>query len=286
MAELVARDGLVLRRSDLLAGGMRPKQITRAVRAGHLLRLRRDRYMATPYAGVDQAVRIGGRLACVSLLASLGVFVFDSSVLHVHVERSMSRLRSPVGGGTPIADLDRSSTRLHWWPLQSDGHTLGAVAFSDAVAQAVRCQPSRHAVATLDSVLHRGLMSRSDVEDVVASLPKRYRFVSGLIDASAESGPETLMRLILRQLGLRFETQARIEGVGRVDFLVEGWLIIECDSKAHHEGWTMQRRDRRRDLAAAQRGYVTLRPLAEDLFHAQGEVVAAVRGLIRTRRSR
>jgi very-short-patch-repair endonuclease len=39
--------------------------------------------------------------------------------------------------------------------------------------------------------------------------------------------------------------------VGRVDFLVEGWLIIECDSKAHHEGWDKQRRDRRRDLAAA-----------------------------------
>ncbi|HCJ49772.1 MAG TPA: hypothetical protein DHW40_10665 [Microbacterium sp.] len=241
--------------------------------------------MARPYAGVDRAVRIGGRLACVSVLASLGVFVFESSVLHVHVERSMSRLRAPDGGGAPNVDRDRS-TRLHWWPLRSDEHTLGVVALSDAVAQAVRCQPPRHAVATLDSILHRGLMSRNDVEDSIASLPKRYRFVRRLIDASAESGPETLMRLILRQLGLRYETQVPIDGVGRVDFLVEGWLIIECDSKAHHEGWTMQRRDRRRDLAAAQRGYVTLRPLAEDLFHAQGEVVAAVRGLIRTRRSR
>ena len=74
------------------------------------------------------------------------------------------------------------------------------------------------------------------------------------------------MRLILRSLGLAVEIQVTIDGVGRVDMVVDGWLIIECDSRAHHEGWDAQQRDRRRDLAAAALGYTTIRPLAEDIL--------------------
>ncbi len=278
--------GEVLSRADLLAAGMRPKHITRAVRAGGLLRLRRDRYMLVPHAGIDRAVRVGGRLACVSRLALLGVFVFDSSRLHVHLDRSMSRLRAPDDGRRALDVADRSETVLHWWPLCDDADSLGVVGVADALAQAVRCQDARSAVATVDSVLHLGILSWIEVRDVFAALPPRYATILRLVDPSAESGTETFMRLILRQLGLRYETQVEIPGVGRVDFLVEGWLIIECDSKAHHEGWDKQRRDRRRDLAAARLGLTTLRPLAEDLLYDRAPVSEAVRGLITARRRR
>ncbi|WP_054680942.1 DUF559 domain-containing protein [Microbacterium sp. No. 7] len=70
-----------------------------------------------------------------------------------------------------------------------------------------------------------------------------------------------------------------------MDFVVDGWLIVECDSKAHHEGWDRQREDRRRDLAAAALGYTTIRPLAEDLFHRPDIVLAAVRGLVAAHRA-
>lgn len=269
--------GTVMTRADLLALGIRPKQITRAVRQGELLRLRRDRYMVQPIAGIDRAVRIGGRLACVSLLAALGIFVLDDRRLHVHADPTMSRMRSPDDRQTPFSPRD--DVVLHWSSLRVNEPGLAAVSLADGLAQAVRCQEARAAVATVDSVLHQRLLTVADVHDVFAGLPTRYRAILRLADASAESGPETLMRLILRQLGLRFETQVLIPGVGRVDFLVEGWLIVECDSKAHHEGWEKQRADRRRDLAAAELGYVTLRPLAEDLFHRRDAVAAAVRGL-------
>lgn len=139
-------------------------------------------------------------------------------------------------------------------------------------------------MATLDSVLHLGILTWDEVRDVFTHLPARYRPLLRLVDGIAESGPETLVRLMLRQLGLRYEAQVEIAGVGRVDFVVEGWLIIECDSKEFHEGWAKQRRDRKRDLAAARLGFVTLRPLAEDVMYRPEEVLDALRGLARGRR--
>ncbi|MEV4687582.1 type IV toxin-antitoxin system AbiEi family antitoxin domain-containing protein [Microbacterium sp. LWH3-1.2] len=283
MQAVEARHDQVLTRADLIGAGIRPKQITRAVRDGRLLRVRRDRYMvAASASGVDRAVRIGGRLACVSALVLLGVFVLDGSLLHVHLERTMSRLRSPDDPRRPLHLGSRTSLVLHWWPLRETPATLGCVSLFDAVAQAVRCQPVRAAVATVDSLIHLGLMSRAELLDVFDVLPERYRVILRLSDGIAESGPETFVRLMLRQAGLRYEAQVKIRGVGRVDFVVEGRLIIECDSRAHHEGWDKQRRDRKRDLAAAAHGYATLRPLAEDIMYSPEEVRAAVCGLLRT----
>ncbi len=88
------------------------------------------------------------------------------------------------------------------------------------------------------------------------------------------------MRLMLRMLGCRVEPQVELVGIGRVDFIVDDWLIIECDSEAHHSGWDAQKRDRRRDLAAASRGYTTIRPIAEDILHRPEEVVTTLRAIL------
>lgn len=138
----------------------------------------------------------------------------------------------------------------------------------------------RDAVATLDSAWHLGLITEIDIAEVFALLPRRYRRLRQLHDRRSESGPETLMRLLLRGLGRDVEIQVDIAGVGRVDFVVDGWLIIECDSKAYHEGWDAQRRDRRRDIAAAVRGYTTIRPLAEDILFNYEEILEQVRAIL------
>ena len=88
------------------------------------------------------------------------------------------------------------------------------------------------------------------------------------------------MRLMLRGLGCQIEVQVVIPGVGRVDFVVDGWLIVECDSKAHHEGWESQKRDRARDLAAAGLGYTTVRPIAEDILHRREQTLAAMKAVL------
>ena len=78
-------------RQLLLAVGAHSRMLTAAVRGGALIRVRRDHY-ALP--GTDskvlRAVRIGGRLACASALRNDGIFGFDDTNTHVHLEREAS----------------------------------------------------------------------------------------------------------------------------------------------------------------------------------------------------
>lgn len=250
------------RRTDLVAAGITGRQITAAVREGRLLRLRRDRYApAGTHPHVCAAVRWGGRLDCVSLLALLGVFVRESIALHVQLPPDASRVPRPSRSAGVVR---------HWRPTAAPGDAA-LVPVDEALCAAVRCQQPRDAVATLDSAWHLGLIDETALAGVFARLPHRYRPLRALLDGRAEAGTETLVRLMLRGLGCRVELQVRIDGVGRVDLLVDGWLIVECDSEAHHGSWQQHKKDRRRDAAAIARGYTPMRLLAEDiLFHPDG----------------
>ncbi|WP_205791368.1 hypothetical protein [Microbacterium sulfonylureivorans] len=265
------------RRRELRALGWTDRALAEAVADGRLLKPRANAYV-TPGVHRDlvDACAAGGRLACVSELARLGVFVLEGDALHVHLHQNRARSLKT-----------NRRLRRHWGRLRRRPHPdSAAVEVFDAVVQAVRCQPPRAAVATLDSALRLGLLHPDDLDALFESLPVRHRVLRRLIDERAESGPETLVRLILRSLGASFEVQVEIDGVGRVDFVVDGWLIIECDSHAFHSSWEEQRRDRRRDQAAAARGFATYRPIAEDIMWHAGDVRAAIVGLLRTGRLR
>ncbi|MBN9181277.1 MAG: DUF559 domain-containing protein [Microbacterium sp.] len=263
-----------MRTRHLRTRGLTERQVRAAVGEGRLVRLRAGAFCP---AGTDQscieAGRLRGRLTCVSELRRLGVFVRDVQTLHVHIERTAARL--------PDIHVRH---RVHRDVLRRRPHPEAlSVEVLDALVHAVLCQDPRASVATIDSALHLNAIHRDDLDELFAALPRRYRRLRGLLDSRAESGPESLMRLILRSLGCSFEVQVPIEGVGRVDFLVEGWLIIECDSREHHSSWDEQRRDRRRDQAAASLGYATYRPIAEDIMWRPELVRAAVFGLRSTR---
>ena len=104
------------------------------------------------------------------------------------------------------------------------------------------------------------------------------RLVSSGTLIRARQGPVAVVSAA--RLGVRLDC---IEGVGRVDFVVDGWLIIECDSRAHPEGWAKQKRDRERDLAAAALGYTTIRPIAEDIFGRPGHILEQIRRALASR---
>ena len=261
---------LLFRTSDLRSAGLSRRQIagrSRPMRwfgrgAVSIFRRPLRRRSGAP-------LTVGGRLACVSVLARIGVFVLSNDTVHVHLPRSASRLRDTG-----------QRVRLHWASLCREPHPRSArVEVMDALIQSTNCQSPRAAVATLDSALHLRLIDESDLDEIFAHVAPRRRLLRRHVDGRAESGPETLVRLIARALGFDVQLQVVIGGVGRVDLVLDGWLVVECDSEAHHGGWAAQKRDRRRDLALAALGYATLRPIAEDILYHPEVVVAALRGL-------
>lgn len=273
-------------RIDLLQRGWTPRRLTDAVNSGALVRPRRGWYLpADAPRDLIEAVRVGGLLGCVSLLRLLGVFVLDRPTLHVHMRRGSSRMRSPGSRRASLAPRAVRGIVLHWHELTDEAH-IDRVGIVDALVHAVRCQPARHAIATLDSALNTGVLLLEQLGEIFAMLPSRYGVLRGLVDGRAQSGPETLMRLMLRGLGCEVALQVRFEGVGYVDLLVDGWLVIECDSKMYHSDWDQQLKDHRRDLALAQQGYCVLRLAAEDIMYRPEAALAAVRGLLRSRAAR
>ncbi|MFT4220509.1 MAG: DUF559 domain-containing protein [Microbacterium sp.] len=155
----------------------------------------------------------------------------------------------------------------------------------DALTHSVLCQAPRHAIATLDSALNKGLIAMADLADVFAALPGKYGVLRSMVDCRAQSGPETLVRLMARSLGCHIELQVAFDGVGRVDLVLDNWLVVECDSKEFHSDWAQQRKDYRRDLALAALGYSVLRLTAEDIMYRPDAVLTALRRLIERQRA-
>ncbi|GAA2003690.1 type IV toxin-antitoxin system AbiEi family antitoxin domain-containing protein [Microbacterium ulmi] len=254
---------------DLRRLGLTRHQVTRLVSAGRLVRLRNGRYVRSDmHPELVRAGLLGGRLDCVSLLSTLGVFVRETSGPHLQFTPATARLPPRPNGVV-----------AHWRPTGRSREHLSTTVV-EALAQASRCQGARDAVATLDSAWHLGLVDEDGLAAVFAMLPRRYRALRPLLDRRSESGAESLMRLILRGLGADVELQVRIPGVGRVDFVVNGWLIVECDSRAYHKGWDAQKRDRARDLAAAALGYTTVRPIAEDILYRTERVLETMKSVL------
>ncbi|MCH6231419.1 DUF559 domain-containing protein [Microbacterium sp. CFH 31415] len=265
-------DSIVLGYAELRLEFSR-RRIDALLADGRIIRLRKGSYVGADCPPLlVEAARAGGRLDCVSLLRLLGVFVLESAGTHIQMDRTATR-------------IPRKDARFvrHFRASGVVRRSLAAD-LVEAVAQACRCQSPRAAIATLDSVLHLGLLDEVGIAEVFARLPRRYQVLRELLDPRSESGPETLVRLLVRGLGLDIDLQVVLSGVGRVDLIVDGWLIIECDSEAHHSGWQARRRDSRRDLAAAALGFTTLRPIAEDIMYHPDTVVEAVRGLVAARR--
>lgn len=247
----------------LRSRGVSARRLASLVATGVLLRVRRGRLVdpALP-SEVLEAARMGGQLDCVTLLSSLGVFVRARPTLHVRFRPATSRL--PARGSDVVA---------HWRDSVQPERRLTAD-IVEALAQSCLCQSPTDAIATLDSALHLRFIDATSLAEVFARLPDRMQNLRSRVDGRSESGAETIVRLILDDLGATYDVQVSVRGVGRVDFVVNDWLIIECDSEAHHAGWTSQKRDRRRDLAAATLGYTTIRPIAEDILYREADVRA------------
>lgn len=267
-------------RQQLLAVGCTPRALSWAVHAGRLIRVRRGWY-ALPTIGHDleRAVRIGGRLGCLSAAAELGLWVPHDSTTHVWLTRDASRLRDPTDRFLRLAPIERDGCVLHWWPCLEVPSPM-CVGTMDALAQVVRCQPTAIAVAVIDSALHQRVISPTQLGSLFRQLPGQYRWIRLVVDRKAESGLESIARLLIRGAGLIWASQVSYPGIGRVDLLVEGRVAVELDGRTWHDLEDAQARDYAKDAALAALGIVVLRFSYAQVMYRPHEVLAAILGAL------
>jgi len=264
-----------LRTRELVAAGMTRSQIAWAVGAGRLVRIRIGHFCLPELdVATQQAVRIGGRLACVSELARRGVWVtHPPRQPHVHLAANASRLRDPR---VMTRRLDpRSGCVLHWGDVGEWGGD-SRVSVLAAARQSMACLDLHDAVATVESSVQNGVIS---LDALRAGATAAELAVIARVDGRAGSGLETLVREALRDAGLRVEPQFRVAGVGDLDLLVEGVVAVEADGRRFHGG-AVAPADRRRDAVVSSLGMTPLRFDYAQIVYDRPSVLRAIAGAL------
>lgn len=252
---------------DLVRSGISRYLVRRAVDRGDLLLTGRA---AVSCPGTDTAVVAAvsrrASLACVSALEHHGIDLWRPPE-RVHLS----------------ANRERPGPGIYWHRGPRDGL---AVPLARATAQTLRCLPAVDALVAVDSVLRSGRCTRAEIAAERLRWPAPAGWVLAHASAVAGSVLESafryqLIRAAVTTPGLRqLVEQAQVDGVGWVDFLVGGWLILETDGKGFHTGPERFALDRRRDAAAAERGYQTLRFTWAEVRDTPAVAVARVRRVL------
>ncbi len=128
----------------------------------------------------------------------------------------------------------------------------------DALGQMLRCASDLEVIVAADSALNLKLTTPRELERAFAN-SRRARRILSRVDARAESGIESIVRVRLRARGVRLRTQVQIRGVGRVDLLIGDRLVVELDGRQWHDRASTFESDRKRDAGLVVRGYLVMR---------------------------
>ncbi len=261
---------------QLRSAGVSKRRVAAAVTDGRLVVVRRGHYAITGAPpDLVRAARVGGLATATTASAELGLWTPPDPRLHVAVPRGIGRLRDPDDPQRPFTR--RPDVCIHW----TDG--LGGTDLPHRIVPIVlllehvlRDLPPAMALTVVDSALNHRMLRPDGLRSLIAALPARLAAVVRCADASSESGLETITRYLLRLAGLRVETQVSIAGLGRVDLLVEGRLIVELDGWEFHGDEKAFEADRRRDTIAAAGRYRVLRFTYRQVMFEWPSVYAAV----------
>lgn len=258
--EALVRRGGAGRRGELVGLGCSRYAVEAAIRQGRLEAVGRGGLVLPGAApALVAAARLSARVGCLSAVALAGVPVL--------VEPSVPHL---------LAHRQRAELGVQWH------RRVGSDLVQDlagAVLEVCRCRPRVEALAVVDAALGRGLVREAELRAArLGREPENVQWVLDHADPEAGSPLESALRGLLLTAGVRgVQSQAQLSGVGRVDLLVDGWLVLEADGFEFHRGRADYRTDRRRSGAATVRGYITLRFSYEDVLGHPTACVDAVR---------
>ena len=281
------RLGGLARVSQLATLGYGRRQRDYAIASGSIVRVCHG-WLGTLRASraAVAAVLHGGKLTGPTALASYAVWDELDRRIHVHVPESghgiTHRALTPLREFVPEL-YPREGVVRHWLTeLCPDPWGVPwRVSVVDALICAAHQLSDEQFLACLESALHTRMLSRATLPEVFAALPRRFERLRPLI-AAAESGLETLARLRFSEFVQDVGIQVWIDGIargggrGRVDILLDGWLVIELDGDDFHD----PAEDRRRNGVLVRAGYRCHRFGYHDVISRWDEVEATVRELL------
>lgn len=257
----------MLLRRDVLAAGATDVDLRRAVRTGQVVRLERG-LLAVPDADSELVLagQAHGLLTCVSAAPMYGLWQLQAPARPHYWHSNGRSAAGCISHRTPLIQEPRHRT---------------LAALPDVLLHALLCLPELESLVMVECAYNRGeIDSASLYRHLGGNRFGKARNVLGKVERGADSLLETLARVLFREAGIATETQVWINGVGRVDFLLEGFLIVEIDGIAFHLESRQFKKDRRRDNSAIVQGLPVLRFFYDDVVFAPQSVLAQVREVL------
>lgn len=264
-----------VRQADLRLSRQGRRVVQRLVESG-LLRRHPGGLIAEPE--VDERVLVA------RLHRGLVTCLHAADHYHLPVPSRLGPVHVLTPKGSTVARLHHE--RLHETRGRSTAPPRSFPVVSEArcVADLLCCAEEWTAMVAVDAALHRGRVTAEQIASYLRG-SRRHLGRVRLSRASARSRSplETLARIQLQDAGLPVDDGVVIGGVGEVDLLVGGGLVIELDGYGYHSDlWTFEH-DRRRDRELVRQGYTVLRFTANEV--RSGRIVGEVAGVLRARGS-
>jgi very-short-patch-repair endonuclease len=278
---VLAANGGVARIGEFIAADLSRHQIAAIFRRGVMNRPRNAWFVDPdiPWQA-KHAIRVGGVADCVTAAALWGLPVPHGAhaVLHVRLQEHDTRLRHNRDKRRLVHAGDDPEVVWHRRARVDDARWRTSLI--DTLLQLAWCVPQEWFIAAIDAALHRPLdgsrepyLSAADYERFSALLPDRFRAALDLVDPSAESPLESLLRVAMVQHGIpRIVPQFWPHPAHRCDFLVLGRLLVEADGEEFHD----PEQDAIRDAFLSGLGYRVLRFTYDEIVFHIDEVIATI----------
>lgn len=266
--EYLQKAGGVARSAQLLDAGFSRRDLVR-LRASGASQPRRGVFVL-PGSDEDYqaAIQHNARVTCASAAAHYGLW-----------------LRNPPPQLHLACNHGHGSGFVRHRTVRFEGHpSVPVAAVEDVALHALGClpPPASTAIATSAIRLHGvspDLLARQLRADRSGTALRALRE----LDVRAESIVEVDAQHLFRSNGIEYEAQVFLAGIGRVDFLLDGFLIVEIDGFAFHSSRQDMLRDRNRNNTSAVNGYAVLRYMPEHVWFSPDQVMAEIRAVLATR---
>jgi very-short-patch-repair endonuclease len=267
--EYLKQAGGAARTAQLLSAGYSRRDIGQLTDLG-ATQPRRGVFLA-PGCDPDlaAAIRHNARLTCASAAARYGLW-----------------LRNPPPRLHLACNHGHGNGFVRHRTLRFDGHPdLPLAAVEDVTLHALGClaPPSSTAMATSAIRLH-GVHLELLKDQLRGDRSAPVRRALQDLDLRAESIVEVDAQHLFRTNGIDFDAQVFLPGIGRVDFLLDQFLIVEIDGFAFHSQRADMLRDRDRNNTSTVQGFAVLRYMPEHIWFNPDHVLAEIRAVLAGRK--